>query len=425
MKKLIMLLLLLPGAFSSVSGQLLLDENFDYPVGDLITEHGWIAHSGTENWVTVTPSSIFYSGYQSSGTGNEISLKNTGEDDHTVFPAQDTGAVYVSFLVNILSARTTGDYFVHLGRNTIGTTLRGKVFVKKDADGHVAFGITHASSNAALVSYTPFSYLLNTTYLLVLKYTFVTGPDNDVVSLFINPVIGSPEPLPAITNTDPASDPADIGSFSLRQGTESSAPELKLDGIRVGLHWEDILTSIPGQLRVTGLVENGESHCYNATQTITVAGNPDSFVLQPGGEATMIAGGNIVFLPGTNILSGAHLQGYITTTSGYCGSLAPSIVTTETKETRVTSLHSRRYSCKVYPNPTDGLIFLEMNPDEDEEAVKISVSIYRITGERIINKEMDPDFSTNFDLSSRPAGIYVMKVSARDQTEFVKIIRSW
>ncbi|MCK9423379.1 MAG: T9SS type A sorting domain-containing protein [Bacteroidales bacterium] len=420
MKKLFILLVITTGAISSVDGQLLLDENFDYPVGDLITEHGWIAHSGTENCVSVTPSSITYSGYLSSGIGNEISLKNTGEDDHIVFQAQDTGAVYASFIVQIISARTAGDYFVHLGRNTIGTTLRGKVFVKKDAEGHLAFGITHSSSNAAQVSYTPFSYSLNSTYLLVLKYVFVTGPGNDVVSLFINPVIGSPEPLPPITNTDLASDPADIGSFSLRQGAESSAPELKLDGIRIGLHWEDILNPIPGQILVTGTVENGEMNCYNATQTITVAGNPDSFIMQPGGEVTMIAGRNILFQTGTNVLPGAHLRGYITTTSGYCGSQAPSIVTTETKETGITSLQSNRSICKVYPNPTDGLIILDMN--DGERAVKGSVSIYRITGERVMKKEVTPDFPITFDLSYQPPGIYVMQVINRDQTEFIKII---
>ncbi|MEI7983852.1 MAG: hypothetical protein WCI71_19555, partial [Bacteroidota bacterium] len=291
MKKVALFLALLPGVICSVRGQLLLVENFDYPVGDLITAHGWIAHSGTENPVTVTPASIAYYGYLSSGTGNEILLKNTGEDDHKVFPAQDSGAVYAAFLVNIVAAKTTGDYFIHLGRSNIGTTLRGKVFVKKNAEGGVAFGITQASSAAAQVSYTPFSYALNTTYLLVLKYTFTPGPDNDVASLFINPVIGLTEPLPTITNTDVPSDPADIGSFSLRQGTVSSAPELKLDGIRVGLRWENILPpAVPAQTLVTGVVAGGETRCFNATQTITVAGNQGNFVVQPGGKVTLVAG---------------------------------------------------------------------------------------------------------------------------------------
>ena len=43
------LALLLIGISGISKGQVLLDENFSYPAGDLITAHGWTAHSWSGN----------------------------------------------------------------------------------------------------------------------------------------------------------------------------------------------------------------------------------------------------------------------------------------------------------------------------------------------------------------------------------------
>ncbi len=246
-------------------GQLLMVEDFDYPVGDLITAHGWTNHSGTTNPITVRAASITYTDYISSGIGNEISMVASAEDDNKSFTAQTSGSVYASFLVNVTAA-LTGDYFIHLGPNAIGTVFRGRVFVKKDASNNLSFGLSMSSTT---ISWTEFTYAMNTTYLLVLKYTFVAGTQNDIVNLFINPDPLLAEPLPTLTNIDvPASDPADIGSVALRQGDAAKGPSLKLDGIRIGTTWDGIFDP-PAPTVETPVIEP-PAGIYETPQTVTM-----------------------------------------------------------------------------------------------------------------------------------------------------------
>jgi len=233
-------------AFAKVGwGQALLEENFSYTVGDNITSHGWAAHSGSgTNPIKVSASSISYANYPSSGIGGEVTLTTSGEDDNHTITEQTSGSVYTAFLVNVTSATLTGDYFFHMGQTTIGSTFRGKIFAKKDASGNLLFGLSFASNTGTYASTT---YSLGTTYLLVLKYTIISGTGNDVASLFINPAINGIEPLiPDLTLTEATGDLANVGTVALRQGAAANAPALKLDGIRVGTSWSDILPNPTG-----------------------------------------------------------------------------------------------------------------------------------------------------------------------------------
>jgi PKD repeat protein len=263
-------LIFLFGFTISGKAQLLFEENFAYPAGDLLTAHGWVAHSGTSNFITTTATSISYPGYLSTGIGNEVSLIATGEDVNKTYTAQTTGTVYASFIVNFTTATATGDYFFHLGQNVISTLFKARVFVKNDGSGNLAFGLTHTGGTSNPAVYTPNIYALNTTYLVVVKYTFVGGPANDVVSLIINPVIGAPEPAATLTAADPAqADPTDIGSVALRQGGSSSGPTLKLDGIRIGSTWADVAGGTVTTSLTVGSPVNGDQWRQGTTHNIS------------------------------------------------------------------------------------------------------------------------------------------------------------
>ncbi len=216
-------------------------ENFDYTAATLLTANGWTAHSAGINPITVSSDpAMIYPGYLSSGIGNIVSLASTAEDDNRTFAPQTSGTVYASFLVNVSAVTTTGDYFFHLGQTTIGTTFRGRVFVKKDASNKLAFGIAQSTT---VPNYTAFSYDLLTTYLVVLKYNIVSGALNDVASIYINPALNASEPASGwIANTDASStDLTEVGSVALRQGNATNGPVLKLDGIRISTSWTDIV----------------------------------------------------------------------------------------------------------------------------------------------------------------------------------------
>ena len=276
MKKQLLLYGLLPlffifGLSFHGKAQLLFEENFSYPVGDLLVNHGWTAHSGAgTNSIATTTASISYPGYLSSGIGNETLLLASGEDVNKGFTSQTTGVVYTSFLANVTSAGTTGDYFFHLGQAVIGTAYKARVFVKNDGSGNLAFGITHTGGASNTPVYTGNTYALNTTYLIVIKYTFVAGTANDIVSLIINPVIGAAEPPATVTAADAAQgDPTDLGTVALRQGTAGNTVNVKLDGIRVGLTWNDVAGGTAVTSITVGSPAAGDQWRQGTTHNIT------------------------------------------------------------------------------------------------------------------------------------------------------------
>ena len=220
----------------------MLDENFSYTIGTDLTANGWnITGTTASPTVKVSASSISYPGYLSSGIGEEVTMATSGQDVNKTFGALTSGTVYASCIVNIASATSTGDYCFHLGASSISTTFHGKVFIKKDASNNVAFGISKIGAVGTAI-FTPFSYALNTTYLVVLKYTIVPGVSNDVASIIINPTLNTTEPVTGwTTSTDVANDLANVGSFALRQGGSSTAPAFKIDGIRISTSWTEIV----------------------------------------------------------------------------------------------------------------------------------------------------------------------------------------
>ncbi|OGU27688.1 MAG: hypothetical protein A2057_02445 [Ignavibacteria bacterium GWA2_35_9] len=217
-------------------------ENFDYTAADTLAKVSqWQNHSGTGTFFLVESGNLGYSGYPSSGVGNSIHVNGgsgSREDANRIFRVQSTD-VYASLLVNVQTAATTADYFFHLAAIFPTSTFRGRVFIKDDGSGNLKFGISKGSSSE--ISFGPEDYLYNTTYLLVLKYEVVgdlSGTD-DLIELYINPVLSDPEPSSAdATSTDSASDNP-VGGMALRQG--SSAYSVQIDGIRIATSWNDIV----------------------------------------------------------------------------------------------------------------------------------------------------------------------------------------
>jgi len=234
---------------------ILLEENFDYADGSLLVNNGWTSHSGGDtNAPYVSSPGLTYPNYPLF-SGLSAYLRSSGQDAHRTFTAATEGAVYASFLVNVESAGTTGDYFFHLGPDPISTTFRARVFVKSDASNNLAFGILKGSTTAS-TTWTGFDYALNTTYLVLVKYQIIPGDSNDEVFMWINPVFTGTEPAPQLTTTDSGSD-ISVASVALRQGTSANNVSSKIDGILISnnwdIHWQQ--TGVDGDIFVTGEVE--------------------------------------------------------------------------------------------------------------------------------------------------------------------------
>lgn len=221
-----------------VADTLPFEENFDYTATDtLVNESQWQNHSGSGTLIVINSGGLSYSGYPSSGIGNSITINGgsgSREDINRNFTVQ-TSDVYAALLVNVASASTTADYFFHLAEAFPTFNYRGRVFVQDDGSGNLKFGVSKASSST--VSIAPGNYTYGTTYLLVLKYEVVGGGD-DVVKLFINPVLTDPEPTADATNTDTGSD-ISVGGVAFRQGGNSYS--VQVDGLRISTAWSDVV----------------------------------------------------------------------------------------------------------------------------------------------------------------------------------------
>ena len=163
--------------------------------------------------------------------------------------------------------------------------------------------------------------------------------------------------------------------------------------------------------------------CYNAQQTITLAGGGTSFTVQNGGSTTLIAGQKIVFYPGSKVLSGGYLHGYIAPTGPWCQ--VPVVAANTPVVTGMnpgdTDLAVEQEFYKIYPNPTSGAFMLELSEGEGNSAGK--VEIYAMKGEKILNYQFAGGNKHEFTLEGKPVGIYFVRIIYGDQTGVAKIIK--
>jgi len=149
-----------------------------------------------------------------------------------------------------------------------------------------------------------------------------------------------------------------------------------------------------------------------------VAGNGTTFTVQIGGNATMIAGQNIKYLPTTIVQPGGSMWGYIALGGPFCQS--PSIPAVFAGEEKI-PLSSSQSSFKIYPNPTTGTFILELTGDISVE--KVTVDIYGIWGEKILTETINGERKHEFSLSDKPSGVYFIRIISGNKAETVKIIK--
>jgi len=239
MKK-ITLLLSFIACIVFAQAQVLLVEDFNYPIGSDIKSKGWPIHSGsgaTKDSITIV-SGLTFAGYIGSGIGNAAADTGRFCDQNHVFPSQTSGTVYATFMVKSIGVGAAASYFLHLAPTLISSnTFFTRVWVNAAGTG---LGI----GSTAPAAYTPIT--LNTTYLVIIKYDFSTK----VSSLFVFDALPTTEPATAqgtfTETTGPAAaTPTDIGTIAIRQGQSSNVSNQKLiiDGIRVTKTFNELFTA--------------------------------------------------------------------------------------------------------------------------------------------------------------------------------------
>lgn len=229
----------------------LLVEQFNYTAGSDLAANGWNVHSGTAAPILVSSAGLSFTGYSASGVGNAALVNNTGIDVNKPFSANvETGSVYASFLVNVTENTPLG-YFFHLGTysNTttpvytaLSTAFRARTYIVPGTNTATQFKLG-LSFNATTAQGQTADLTIGQTYLVVVKYTFVTGALNDTVSLFVysaGDTIPTTEPatptLGPFATADATADAVMLQAAVLRQ--YDATQRITVDGIVVRTNWD-------------------------------------------------------------------------------------------------------------------------------------------------------------------------------------------
>lgn len=238
------------------------DDNFDaYNDGALYNQGGWVKYgTNTDNPIQLTATNLTYDGYQSEAMGKAVQLqKFTDKDSEDLQKALttpfnpvnlDSKTFYMSFLVNVQEAGAAP--FISLcDANTTfadGSSGTQKVYVlakEGSTMGKVKFAVSKNSETANLAE-TSTEFDLNTTCLVVLKYT--ANPANiadDQIDMYVNPVITSEAANSSLCTATEGSDinvTKGLASVQLRQrrtwSIQSSA--VIVDAIRIADTWNEL-----------------------------------------------------------------------------------------------------------------------------------------------------------------------------------------
>jgi hypothetical protein len=171
---------------------------------------------------------------------------------------------------------------------------------------------------------------------------------------------------------------------------------------------------------VLGTVSTEQSLCYDALQTITVAGPGAPFIINTGGSVEMIAGYKILYLPGTQVHAGAYMHGHIAFIGPFCTQVPSKMVSGEEEGETLSAMIEKSFF-RIYPNPTTGIFTLEQKGERDFSNLRIE--IYGLRGDKILTAEMAGEKKHEFSINSMPVGLYFVKVIAGDHVETIKLIK--
>lgn len=202
----------------------------NYTNGNLVGQNGWTQTS--TNIATV---------FQTVSNGVVVLPSGaTGQDTWNAFSSVVDTTVSGNYLLTTIrfsltnAANATGDYFFHLSSPTNTTSnFYQRLYSRSNSTGF-QLGIS-ATGNAASASFGSL-LSLNTPYEVKLKWDFVAGSANDLISLYVDPsdpIITNNTPYATVSWTN--AEPAALAAANLRIGGSTTTPGVLVDSIEVQL----------------------------------------------------------------------------------------------------------------------------------------------------------------------------------------------
>jgi hypothetical protein len=173
---------------------------------------------------------------------------------------------------------------------------------------------------------------------------------------------------------------------------------------------------VPVNLSINNLsLSSSESDCFNALNTITVAGDEPGVVFESGSMATIIAGNSIQFLPGFHALNGSYMHAYITDDNTFCDGMTAVAAIVAVPVEKSISVDSIKFNknisvlpfMKVYPNPNNGRFSILL----DNYDRKIKLCVMNMLGEIVNQPQRITSERYEVDLSQNQKGIYLVRLN--------------
>jgi hypothetical protein len=430
MKKLIFILLLTQGIQGKIFSQIL-DENFDYNVGDSLQQHSWSTIGSVfTNRIIVTAPGLSFPLYINSGYGNSATIDTTGQDVYKDFTSPKTsGNVYASFLADMKTAKSAGDYFVTFLSSTSTTSLAGRVYAK-DSSGFIAFGL---SKSTEAVQYTPARYFKDSTYLIILKYAVNAGTLNDSVSLFVysaSNTVPSSEPIPDIgPKGGSGADLTDVGRFCLRQGTSSSAPRVVIDGIYITTSWDNSALPVEMESFTSVTNENNVKLLWSTATEINNRGfEIERKCISDNSDNEWLNAGNVSGFGNSDYSINYSFSDMGLNTGKYIYRLKQidfngNYVYFGLNNDVIINVPGKFELYQNYPNPFNPSTKIRFDLPVSGN---VNLKVYSITGKEVavILNEMKTAgyYSVNFNAVSLPSGIYFYSISSGNYFAYKKMM---
>ncbi len=188
---------------------------------------------------------------------------------------------------------------------------------------------------------------------------------------------------------------------------------------------DDIVVSVSSTIPVhqnvgPSVVPAGSELCFNALQTLTAGGSGNSFLVQNGAKADLIAGMKISLLPGVVVFSGGTLNAWISLSGHYCNTLTKSVTIPDPAETDLRT-DEKGTSCLIFPNPGGGEFTVRVT--DTDKLLPLSVKVYNLLGESVADEPWRGSNAQKVMILGDRKGIYLVEVRFHDHHELIKFIR--
>jgi hypothetical protein len=173
--------------------------------------------------------------YANYGTANKtIELKADLDSCGKGFTPVSSGDLYVGMVINLsITTASNNEFFRVMSGSNFSPTFR---VTAKNTGSAFAIGVTKGGSPV----YTPNSLDYNQDHLIIIKYSIVSGNNNDVVSVYVDPVFASGIPVsPSAISSTGADTTGNIDRLMFRQNTVG-IPSGRAGLLSVATTWEGL-----------------------------------------------------------------------------------------------------------------------------------------------------------------------------------------